>query len=94
MSEEKKIKYQEVTPFNFLEVVADGVIILEPRKLFNGGIIGYNQEQKKLVYSLNKLVESHIKEGWEAEEALDWLYYNTLRAADYFDNYPLFIEDW
>ena len=53
---------------NYLEIVRDDTIILEPRETHNEAIIGYEPASNRLVYSLSSLVQIHIKEGATEEE--------------------------
>ena len=76
-----------------------GTMILEPQSVFNKGIIGYKQEENKLIYSYSLLAEavtdSFLEEGDATcyEEAytcaIDWLEYNTIRSAPYYEDYPI-----
>jgi len=76
-----------------------GTMILEPQSVFNKGITGYKQEENKLIYSYDLLAEaltdSFLGEGEAScyEEAytcaIDWLKYNTIRSAPYYEGYPI-----
>ena len=91
MSEEKEITVDHT---NFQEVIKEGVVILEPQDTFNYGIVGYKPKEEKLIYALSRLIHSLCeKEDCEYEEALEWLYYNTIRSSHYVENYPIILED-
>ena len=68
------------------------MITLEPREVFDQGIIGFEDNPKRLIYSLSKLLSSLMNE-WNLDEdtALDWLVYNTL--GTYTEGYPVIIND-
>ena len=76
-----------------------GTMILEPQSVFNKGVIGYDEEQNKLIYSYELLaqaltdsfLEDTPNSTWEEAEvcAIDWLEYNTMRSAPYYADYPL-----
>lgn len=66
-------------------------IILEPQSVFNKGIVGYDEEQNKLIYNYELLAEaladSYLEEGRvascykEAQScARDWLDFNTVHC--------------
>ena len=80
-----------------IEIVADifiekGAVILEPQSIYNHGIIGYEIETNRLIYSLEKLHDALISIGeMSSDDALDWLYYNTLGTN--FDGYPIIKND-
>ena len=41
----------------------------------------------QLIYDYDLMVESAMEdEGWEYEDAVDWIEYNTLRSIPYMDN--------
>ena len=41
----------------------------------------------QLIYDYNLMVESAMEdEGWEYEDAVDWIEYNTLRSIPYMEN--------
>ena len=93
MSEEEK-ETITVDHTNFQEVIEDDVIILEPQDTFNFGIVGYKPKDKKLVYALSKLIHSFCDNNdCEYEDAVEWLYYNTIRSSHYLENYPIILED-
>lgn len=47
-----------------------------------------------LVYSMQKMVESLVKEGMNNEDAIDYLCYNTLRTLPYMsEERPIIIDD-
>ena len=76
-----------------------GTMILEPQSVFNKGITGYKKDENKLIYSYSLLAEaltdSFLEDGEATcyEEAytcaIDWLEYNTIRSAPYYDDYPI-----
>ena len=76
--------------------VEDEIIILEPQKDFNKGIIGVTEDKCHLVYDFQKLVagmagESFMNKSNDDErtfedflqEASEWVDYNTIRSLPY-----------
>ena len=84
--------YIQVNSETYLKQVNEGTIILEPRNVFDAGVVGYEEKTSRLVYSCAKLLPS-LMSVWEMteEEALEWLSYNTL--GTYVEGYPIIIED-
>jgi len=80
-----------------LETQKTNTIILEPREVFNQGIIGYDESQNKLIYSYHEIVIalaiSYLKEepgssfSYQYEAAEDWVQYNTL--GTFVTGYPI-----
>ena len=69
-------------------------IILEPSYAYDRGVVGYNEEQGRLIYSVAKLIPALMEHHeWTEEEAIEWLQYNTLEETC-LKHYPLFIEGW
>ena len=56
----------------------DGTIILEPRFVYDRGLIGYCSSERKLIYSYNLLLQALIESGETYTDAVDWLDYNTI----------------
>ena len=78
----------------YTDVVSDETLILEPKETFDRGIVGYKPQEKKLVYALSLLIHALVEDNdWEYEEAVDWLYYNTIRACQYGEFAPIILED-
>ena len=76
--------------------VEDEIIILEPQKDFNKGIIGVTEDKCHLVYDFQKLVAGMAGENFTnksnddertfedfLEEASEWVDYNTIRSLPY-----------
>ena len=82
---------------NIVDTVKDGCVILEPRSVFDKGVVKYKEKENRLVYSYELLVESFI-ENWDMDysDAIDWIEYNTIRALDYIENSPeiIYEEFW
>lgn len=57
---------------------------------YDSALIGVS-EDNRAVYDFNKMIEYLIeKEGWTAEEAIEWIEVNTLRALSYMgDGVPI-----
>ena len=78
----------------YSDVVSDDTLILEPKETFDKGIVGYRPKEKKLVYALSLLIHALVEDNdWEYEEAVEWLYYNTIRACQYGEFAPIILED-
>ena len=93
MSKEEE-EYMSVNAENYLDVVDSETRILEPRETYDKGIVGYKPKEKKLVYALSLLIDALVEDNdWEYEEAVDWLYYNTIRACQYGEYSPIILED-
>lgn len=85
---------EHVTAENYLEVVDDGAVILEPRDTYGKGVVGYIRESNRLIYSFELLVDALMEDnGLTYGEAVEWLEFNTIRACDYVSNAPLFEYD-
>lgn len=52
---------------------------------FNDAIIGVEDSTNKIVYSTSKCIEVLMRDMSE-EEAIEYFYYNTIRANDYMGN--------
>lgn len=60
---------------------------------FDDAIIGLEQQQMKLVYSVPLCIEVLMKDGMTLDEAIDYFEYN-VRGSLTFDS-PLFVDtDW
>jgi hypothetical protein len=60
---------------------------------FDDAIIGLEQQQMKLVYSVPLCIEVLVKEGMSVDDAIDYFEYN-VRGSLTFDS-PLFVDtDW
>jgi len=59
----------------------------------DNAIIGVdcNQEQFRLVYSANKIVDCFVKLGMHSDEAIEHFEYNVQRSIPYYENAPLII---
>jgi len=60
---------------------------------FDEAIIGYLEEEKKVVYSKSKMILVLLEEDMILEEALEFLEYNTW-GAYVGDHTPLYINDF
>lgn len=53
---------------------------------YDNSIIGITEDHR-VVYSYDSMVDELMKDnGWSAEEAIEWIAYNTLRALPYCNN--------
>lgn len=61
---------------------------------YDNSVVGITEEGK-LIYDYEKMVEEYMEdEGCTAEEAMEWIDYNTIRALPYFgSNAPIVIMD-
>ena len=60
---------------------------------FDDAIIGLEQQQMKLVYSVPMCIDVLVKEGMSVDDAIDYFEYN-VRGSLTFDS-PLFVDtDW
>lgn len=58
---------------------------------YDTAFIGVSDDGRA-VYDFDLMVDYLItKEGWTAEEAIEWIEYNTLRALPYFPDAPIVI---
>lgn len=71
----------------------DGVVMLDGPE-FDGGIVGAAQDGR-LVYSCAKLVGALAEaNGWSAEEAAEWVGFNTARSLPYMGAHaPVLVDD-
>lgn len=80
---------EDATPDNYLDIIDDGVMILEPKHTFGRGVIGYHKADRKLVYSHDRIVGALMEdEDMSVEEAMEWVSYNTIRSCQYYENAP------
>lgn len=84
---------------NLLKEGKTGFMILSPRKEFDPGVVGYKQEENKLVYDYSLLFASlckHWRATFKTEDELmdavdDHLSYNTLRFLSYYSDSPIIL---
>lgn len=71
----------------------DRIVILDDHA-YDNSIVGIT-DQGIIIYDFNKMVEELMEdEGWEEEDAIEWIEYNTLRALPYMgDERPLIINN-
>jgi hypothetical protein len=69
------------------------MLCLEPRAEFDKCIIGKCSEEERLVYSIEKILETLMSSNtWDMEDALEWFHYNILRTFEYSsEGSPIFI---
>ena len=64
------------------EEILNEIIVLEGDE-FADGAVGLTQDYH-VVYDYNRLVDSLMRHNsWTAEDAIEWIEYNTLRAIPY-----------
>ena len=90
---EKEIR-EELKKLRVANRIHPETIILEPSYAYDLGIVGYNEEQGRLIYSIAKLIPALMEHhDWTEQEAIEWLEYNTLGSTT-LKHYPLFVEGW
>lgn len=73
----------------FNENEVEDVIVFDPQDELNKAIVGIT-DQNQAVYEYDKLLEAMMEaEGWDEEEAADWISYNTLRDYSYRERGPI-----
>lgn len=78
------------------EEVRDMIIVLEGDE-FADGCIGITDDDNRLVYSYERLIESLGKVYGSDEAAIDWLEYNTIRSLPYLEREgiaPLIVHEF
>ena len=62
---------------------------------YDDAILGVDNATPRVIYSTTKCIETLVaNEGMTEEEAVDYFYYNTIRANAYMgDKAPIFCED-
>lgn len=66
----------------------DDVVLLENYS-YDDALVGVT-EDGRAVYDFDKMVAWLVeKQGFTAEEAVEWIDFNTIRALPYFDNAPV-----
>ena len=74
--------------------IQDGCIILEPRDVFDRGVVGYDTDENRLIYSYRLLIGAMCEcWGLSWSDALDWIAYNTERSLAYMQNPPILKDD-
>lgn len=84
--------YNELSELGLLE---DEAIVLEPRAVFNSAILGASVDGCHLIYDYERAAKAlQNNAGLDAQEAYEYLEYNTLRALEYTpaDFRPIFIR--
>jgi hypothetical protein len=62
--------------------VPDGVMVLEPRDVYDAAIVGFRSRKGVLVavYSRSKCISAlqaaHAPDGWTKHDAVEWFEYN------------------
>lgn len=70
----------------------DAVVFENPD--YDSAIIGATTDCR-VVYDLEKMIDHLVTEdGMTAEEALEFIDYNTIRACGYIQGAPIIIETW
>ena len=65
----------DLNPFDCPE----GTIILEPRSVYDQGLVRYDSNLGVLVYDYDSLIEAiMVEDRCSCEEAMDWLHHNTM----------------
>ena len=58
---------------------------------FDNSIVGISTEGRA-IYNLDKMIEEFMKDNnCTCEEAIDYIQYNTIRAAEYYSDGPIII---
>lgn len=66
----------------------EGLLVLDPRYL-DSAIVGVTDDSR-VVYDYDKLKSAFMDaEGWDEEDADDWISYNTIRSLPYQTNGPI-----
>lgn len=65
--------------------LSDETLVLEPSEFLDSAIIGRVNGICKAVYDYDLLIKAFINanDGWDVEDAEDWISYNTIRAIPY-----------
>ena len=50
---------------------------------YDSAIIGYDANSERVVYDYDKMVEHLMEEGWDCDDAVEFIEYNTIRACPY-----------
>lgn len=81
--------------FEELEGINDKLVYLGDKpEQYKDAIVGLSNDDNHIIYSYNKFMECLMKEGMTAEDAADWISYNTLRALPYMGEYaPILMYD-
>lgn len=60
---------------------------------FNDAIIGFDQQEMKLIYSVEKIIDILIEDlGFTPDDAIDHFEYNIRRSIPYIDNAPILLD--
>ena len=55
-------------------------IVLEPKDAINNASIGFDKEDGRLVYEVEKILKC-LEEDMDPRDAVDWFYYNTIETT-------------
>lgn len=74
----------DVATFPLAENADVSTMVLEPKWLFNKGLIGWCDQRKAFVYDYEKLIIAMMK-AWKCDEqrAIDYLHYNTMGTMEF-----------
>lgn len=90
--QDKDIDYGDKKPPIFITPCdvsgVEGLTVLYPRGL-DSAIIGVTDDSR-VVYDYDELKSAFMEaEGWDEEDADDWISYNTIRSLEYKPNGPI-----
>lgn len=80
-----------VTPIELAELME--VIVLEPRHIYDRALRGVSNAGGEFhaVYDIEECMQALVDtQGWDEEEAWEWLHYNTIRGCSIGPEYPSF----
>lgn len=61
---------------------------------FDNAIIGFDQQQMKLIYGVAECINVLInEEGMDEDDAIDHFEYNVRRSIPYVDNAPILMDE-
>ena len=75
---------------DYIESLDEETILLEPRDIFDKGIVGFTEDYKHIIYDIELLIESLAESYTDSEnptsDAIEWIEFNTIRALPYMDS--------
>ena len=79
--------------------ILEGILEMFPDEQFlkmdgyDDAVIGFDQQEMKLIYSVNKCIEVLVEQGMELDDAIDHFEYNTRRSIPYVKDAPILMDE-
>ena len=61
---------------------------------FDDAVIGFDQAEMRLIYSVPDCIDCLVKEGMSEDDAIDHFEYNVRRSIPYVENAPILMDSY